>query len=257
MHQVVGVLDFGSQYTQVIARRIRECSVYSRIYHFATPAAQLRADGVVGLILSGGPSSVYAETAPLPDRDIFKLGVPVLGICYGLQLMGHLLGGKVERSTRREYGHGTLHIDSKHTLFHGLPNELRVWNSHGDHLTKVPRGFRAIAHTENAPFAAIEDPKRRLVAIQFHPEVHHTDQGVRIVDNFLKRICGCTGDWSMADFIAESVRRIREQVGDGRVILGLSGGVDSSVAAALIHRAIGRSAYLRVRRQRPAPPRRA
>jgi GMP synthase (glutamine-hydrolysing) len=239
MHQVVAVLDFGSQYTQVIARRIRECSVYSRIYHFTTPAEKLRSDGVVGVILSGGPSSVYAEDAPLPDRAIFKLGIPVLGICYGLQLMGHLLGGKVERSARREYGHGTLSIDSKHTLFHGLPAELRVWNSHGDHLTKVPTGFRAIAHTENSPHAAIEDPARKLVAIQFHPEVHHTDQGVRIIDNFLKLICGCTGDWSMADYIDESVRRIQDQVGKGRVILGLSGGVDSSVAAALIHRAIG------------------
>jgi GMP synthase (glutamine-hydrolysing) len=239
MHQVVAVLDFGSQYTQVIARRIRECSVYSRIYHYTTPAAKLKADGVVGIILSGGPSSVYANAAPLPDREIFTLGLPVLGICYGLQLMGHLLGGRVERSARREYGHGTLTIDSKHTLFHGLPSELRVWNSHGDHLTKVPKGFRAIAHTENAPFAAIEDPSRKLVAIQFHPEVHHTDQGVRIIDNFLKRICGCTGDWSMADYIEDSVARIRAQVGKGRVILGLSGGVDSSVAAALIHRAIG------------------
>ncbi len=240
MHQIVGILDFGSQYTQVIARRVRECSVYSRIYHYSTPAAQLKRDGVVGLILSGGPASVYAPDAPLPDRGVFKLGIPVLGICYGLQLMGHLLGGRVERSARREYGHGDLEIDSARSLFHDLPRRLKVWNSHGDHLTRLPRGFEAIAHTENAPFAAMEEPKRRLFAIQFHPEVNHTDQGVRILDNFLKRICGCTGDWSMADFIDEAVRRIRETVGDKRVILGLSGGVDSSVAAALIHRAIGR-----------------
>jgi GMP synthase (glutamine-hydrolysing) len=239
MHQIVGVLDFGSQYTQVIARRIRECSVYSRIYHYTTPASKLREDGVAGLILSGGPSSVYAADAPHPDPEIFKLGVPVLGICYGLQLMGHLLGGKVERSERREYGHGLLVVDSSHTLFHETPRELRVWNSHGDRLTKLPRGFRPIAHTENAPFAAIEDAKRRFVGIQFHPEVHHTDHGTRILGNFLERMCGCRRDWSMVDFIEESVARIREQVGDGRVILGLSGGVDSSVAAALIHRAIG------------------
>jgi GMP synthase (glutamine-hydrolysing) len=239
MHQIVGVLDFGSQYTQVIARRIRECSVYSRIYHYSTPAAQLKADGVVGIILSGGPSSVYADEAPRPDKAIFKLGVPVLGICYGLQLMGDMLGGKVERSPRREYGHGTLKVDSAHSLFHDMPGELQVWNSHGDHLTKLPKGFERIAHTDNAPNAAIEDRKRRLFAIQFHPEVHHTDHGTRIIDNFLKRICGCTGDWSMADFIADAVQKIRDTVGDSHVILGLSGGVDSSVAAALIHRAIG------------------
>jgi GMP synthase (glutamine-hydrolysing) len=239
MHQIVGVLDFGSQYTQVIARRIRECSVYSRIYHHSTPASQLKKDGVVGVILSGGPDSVYGKNAPIPDKKIFNLGVPVLGICYGVHLMGRLLNGKVVPCQQREFGPGTLHIDDTQSLFHDFPKKLNVWNSHGDRLERLPKGFRKIGHTENAPNAAIEDPKRRFYGIQFHPEVHHTDQGVRIIDNFLKRICGCTGDWSMADFISDTVRKIRETVGDKRVLLGLSGGVDSSVAAALIHRAIG------------------
>jgi GMP synthase (glutamine-hydrolysing) len=241
MHQAIAVLDFGSQYTQVIARRIRECNVYSRIYPFSTSAKQLKADGVIGVILSGGPSSVFSPKAPMPDPAIFKLGIPVLGICYGLQLMGHLLGGKVARSDRREYGHGTLAVSGPASLlFEGLPKRLRVWNSHGDHLIKLPKGYHAIGQTENSPFAAIEHPEKRFYGIQFHPEVHHTENGARLIDNFLKKICGCRGDWSMADFIEESVRKIREQVGEGRVILGLSGGVDSSVAAALIHRAIGK-----------------
>lgn len=239
MHQTIGVLDFGSQYTQVIARRIRECSVYSRIYHYTTPAAQLKADGVCGLILSGGPSSVLLEDAPKPDPGIYRLKVPVLGICYGLQLIAEQLGGKVDPSTKREFGHADLKILKKDVIFRGMGQSLRVWNSHGDHVTKLPRGFRAIASSDNSPFAAIEDPKRHIYGIQFHPEVNHTEQGLHIIDNFLKRVCGCTGDWSMADFIDQSVESIRQTVGDGRVILGLSGGVDSSVAAALIHRAIG------------------
>lgn len=240
MHQTIGVLDFGSQYTQVIARRIRECSVYSRIYHYTTPAAQLKADGVCGLILSGGPSSVLLKDAPMADPGIYRLKIPVLGICYGLQLITEQLGGKVDPSTKREFGHADLKILKKDVIFRGMGQSLRVWNSHGDHVTKLPRGFRAIAKSDNSPFAAIEDPKRHIYGIQFHPEVNHTEQGLHIIDNFLKRVCGCTGDWSMADFIDQSVESIRQTVGDGRVILGLSGGVDSSVAAALIHRAIGR-----------------
>jgi len=240
MPQTIAVLDFGSQFTQVIARRIRECQVYSKIYHYATPAAQLKADGVIGIIFSGGPQSVYSPKAPHPDRAVFELGIPILGICYGLQLMGHFLGGKVAKGERREYGLGKLDISGNSPLFKGLPHSLRVWNSHGDKLTKLPKGFHPVARTENSEFAAIEDPARRFYAIQFHPEVFHSERGIEIIRNYLKGICGCTGDWSMSDFIERKIQEIRETVGKSRVILGLSGGVDSSVAAALIHRAIGK-----------------
>ncbi|TVR49132.1 MAG: glutamine-hydrolyzing GMP synthase [Puniceicoccaceae bacterium] len=239
MHQLIAVLDFGSQYTQVIARRIREASVYSRIYPYHTPAKQLREDGVIGVILSGGPSSVFHPKAPLPDQGIFGLGVPVLGICYGLQLMGRMLGGEVARSERREYGHGNLEVLGKNPLFKGLPRRLRVWNSHGDRLVRLPEGFAAGARTDNSEFACIVDAERRFYGLQFHPEVHHTQNGQQILNNFLRGICGCRGDWSMSDFVEESLRNIREKVGDRRVILGLSGGVDSSVAAVLLHRALG------------------
>jgi len=240
MAQTIAVLDFGSQYTQVIARRIRECQVYSKIYHFKTPAARLREDGVVGIILSGGPSSVLSRGAPRPDRRIFDLGVPVLGICYGIQLFGHLLGGRTAKSDHREYGHGTLTVRRAGRLFAGLPRRLRVWNSHGDRVMRLPPGFRAIGVTENSPFAAIEDPVRRFYGIQFHPEVSHTERGTDILRNFLLGVCGARQDWSMKNFIAHAVRDLRATVGRGRVILGLSGGVDSSVAATLLHKAIGR-----------------
>ena len=240
MAQTIAVLDFGSQYTQVIARRIRECQVYSKIYHFKTPAARLREDGVVGIILSGGPSSVLSRGAPRPDRRIFDLGVPVLGICYGIQLFGHLLGGRTAKSDHREYGHGTLTVRRAGRLFAGLPRRLRVWNSHGDRVMRLPPGFRAIGVTENSPFAAIEDPVRRFYGIQFHPEVSHTERGTDILRNFLLGVCGARQDWSMKNFIAHAVRDLRATVGRGRVILGLSGGVDSSVAARLLHKAIGR-----------------
>jgi GMP synthase (glutamine-hydrolysing) len=240
MVQTIAVIDFGSQYTQVIARRIRECQVYSKIYHFTTSAEQFRKDGVIGIILSGGPSSVLAPDAPRPDPGIFELGVPVLGICYGIQLFGHLLGGTTAKSDHREYGHGTLAIKSPGRLFAGLPRKLRVWNSHGDRVIKLPPGFKAIGVTENSPFAAIEDRKRSFFGIQFHPEVFHTEHGVDVIRNFLVGVCGARQDWSMKNFIAQAVAEIRATVGSGRVILGLSGGVDSSVAAALLHQAIGR-----------------
>jgi GMP synthase (glutamine-hydrolysing) len=239
MHQTIAVLDFGSQYTQVIARRIRECSVYSKIYHHSTPAKALKEDGVVGIILSGGPSSVLSEKAPIPDKGIFKMGVPVMGICYGLQLMAYCLGGKVANSTHREYGHGHLKVKNGNALFKGLPRKLRVWNSHGDRVIKLPKGFKIIAETENSEFAAVEDVERRFYGLQFHPEVNHSEKGIEVVNNFLKKVCGCRGDWSMSDLIPQIVEDIQKTVGDRRVILGLSGGVDSSVAAALIHRAIG------------------
>lgn len=239
MPQNIAVLDFGSQYTQVIARRIRECKVYSRIYPYDTPAIKLRDDGVIGVILSGGPASVLAGGSPRPDPAVFELGVPVLGICYGLQLLAAEMGGSVTRSDRREYGHGTLTIKDRGDLLHGLPDTIRVWNSHGDHLTVLPEGFRILARTENSEFAVIESRERRIFGMQFHPEVSHSECGTEIIRNFLYRVCGCEGDWSMADYIDRSIREIQETVGDRRVILGLSGGVDSSVAAALIHKAIG------------------
>ncbi len=240
MPQTIAVLDFGSQLTQVIARRIRECQVYSKIFHYGTSAATLRAENVVGIILSGGPQSVYSRQAPHPDPAIFELGVPILGICYGVQLMGYILDGDVEHSKAREYGHGMLSITKPGRLFAGLPRKLRVWNSHGDKLTKLPPGFRAIGTTENSPFAAVEDAKRSFYGIQFHPEVFHTERGADMIRNFLLGICGAKQDWTTRDFITQAVEKIRAQVGKGRVILGLSGGVDSSVAAALLHKAIGK-----------------
>lgn len=240
MPQVIAVLDFGSQLTQVIARRIRECEVYSRIYHYSTPASKLRDDGVAGIILSGGPQSVYSANAPHPDPEIFRLGVPMLGICYGVQLMGHFLGGKVAHSKAREYGHGVLTVRRPGRLFKGLPRKVRVWNSHGDKITRLPPGFRAIGTTENSPFAAVEDARRGFYGIQFHPEVFHTERGVDMIRNFLLGVCGVKAEWTAKDFIGHAVEGIRAQVGKGRVLLGLSGGVDSSVAAALLHKAIGR-----------------
>jgi GMP synthase (glutamine-hydrolysing) len=240
MAQTIAVLDFGSQLTQVIARRIRECQIYSKIYHFSTSAEKLREDGVIGIILSGGPQSVYSKNAPHPDAEIFKLGVPVLGICYGVQLMGHFLGGEVAMSKAREYGHGHLSIKKPGKLFAGLPRKLRIWNSHGDKLTKLPPGFVATAVSDNSPYSGIADVKRGFYGIQFHPEVFHTERGVDIIRNFLVGICGATQDWTTKDFIKAAVADIRAKVGKSRVLLGLSGGVDSSVAAALLHKAIGK-----------------
>ncbi len=240
MIEQIVILDFGSQYTQVIARRIRECNVYSTILHFNTPAAEIAALKPSGIILSGGPSSVYTADAPLPDKDIFKLGVPVLGICYGVQLLAHFLGGKVEKGLKREYGKGTLKVkDGRCPLFTKLPASLQVWNSHGDKLTKLPRGFKPVAVTENSEFAAIENRAQKFFGLQFHPEVAHTPRGREIYSNFVHGICGCGRDWTMRNYAEQAIEEIRAQVGQERVILGLSGGVDSSVAAALLHKAIG------------------
>lgn len=239
MAEVVAVLDFGSQYTQVIARRLRECQVYSKVYPFSTTVETLRKEGVKGIILSGGPSSVFADTAPKPDPRIFEMNVPVLGICYGIQLLGFLLGGKAEHSEEREYGKGTLEITGESPLFAGINKRIQVWNSHGDKLTRLPSGFESIAKTENSNFAAIENKERRFYGLQFHPEVFHTEQGNDLIRNFVFSICGCAGDWTMESYINSSIKAIRDRVRDKRVILGLSGGVDSSVAAKLIHDAIG------------------
>jgi len=241
MIEQIVILDFGSQYTQVIARRIRECNVYSVILRYDTSAKEIRKLSPKGIILSGGPASVYARNAPLPYPEIFKLDIPMLGICYGLQLLAQYLGGKVEPGQKREYGKGTLQVkDSFCPLFANLPERLQVWNSHGDKLTKIPVGFRSAAVTENSRFAAIEDRARKKFGLQFHPEVAHTPQGKEILANFVHSICGCGKNWTMHSYIEQAVGAIREQVGKERVILGLSGGVDSSVAAALLHKAIGK-----------------
>jgi GMP synthase (glutamine-hydrolysing) len=240
MNEQIVILDFGSQYTQVIARRIRECNVYSTIVRFDTPAAKIAALAPKGIILSGGPSSVYAKDAPLPDKAIFSLGVPVLGICFGVQLFAQFLGGRVEKGQKREYGKGMLTVkDSTCALFSKLPRSLQVWNSHGDKLTKLPRGFKPVAVTENSPFAAIENRAQKLFGLQFHPEVVHTPRGREIISNFVHKICGCGRGWTMRNYVEQAVAEIRRQVGGGKVVLGLSGGVDSSVAAALLHKAIG------------------
>ncbi len=240
MTEQIVILDFGSQYTQVIARRVRECAVYSTILPYHTPAAEIARLQPRGLILSGGPASVYQPKAPLPDAGIFKLGIPVLGICYGVQLLGQFLGGKVEPGDKREYGKGTLTLtDRRCPLFHGLPARMQVWNSHGDKLTRLPAGFRPVARTENSEYAAIADESRHFYGIQFHPEVAHTPRGREVLANFVHGICGCGRQWTMRRYIDRAIEDIRARVGPERVILGLSGGVDSSVAAALLHRAIG------------------
>jgi GMP synthase (glutamine-hydrolysing) len=235
----VVILDFGSQYTQVIARRVRESRVYSEILPFHFGPEQVRATGARGIILSGGPASVFGKDAPQIDPGIFRMGLPVLGICYGIQLMASHLGGSVEFSDSREYGPGTLSVVKESPLFEGLPSKLQVWNSHGDKITQIPPDFEAVASTENSSYAAIQNLEKSLFGLQFHPEVAHTPLGKDILENFLYRACGCLPDWTMGSFIEQTCRDIRNKVGDDKVVLGLSGGVDSSVAAALIHRAIG------------------
>lgn len=238
-HSKIVILDFGSQYTQVIARRIRECQVYSEILPFNTSAAQIAALQPNGIILSGGPASVFDKGAPQIDPTIFSSGIPMLGICYGLMLMAHHLGGRVVFTGRREYGPGMLHLKNASELFNGLGNQIDVWNSHGDEVTDLPKGFQVIGTTEGCDFAAVEDSQRRLYGLQFHPEVAHTPRGREVLQNFLFHICHCAMDWTMGSFIEDACARVRKQVGDQKVVLGLSGGVDSSVTAALLHKAIG------------------
>ena len=238
-HQTIVVLDFGSQFTQLIARRLRELSVYSEILPFSTPLADIKARHPVGVILSGGPRSVSEPSAPRCDPGVFEAGLPVLGICYGMQLMTDVLGGAVAPAPHREYGHAQIAIDQGAPLLSALGPELRVWASHGDLVQAAPPGFTVTATSANAPVAAMVDEDRRFYAILFHPEVAHTDRGTEILRNFAFEICGCTADWTMASFVEETVGAIRRQVGDGHVVCGLSGGVDSTVAAMLIHQAVG------------------
>ncbi|MBM3819234.1 MAG: glutamine-hydrolyzing GMP synthase [Acidimicrobiia bacterium] len=242
-HQTILVLDFGSQYTQLIARRLRELSVYSEIIPFNTPLETIRGRHPVGVILSGGPKSVSEAGAPKCDPKVFQLGTPVLGICYGMQLMTDMLGGEVRLSGHREFGHALVRVSRNGApqprLFDDVPGELRVWASHGDDVAAVPPGFSVAATSATAPIAAMEAPERSLYALLFHPEVAHTDHGLEILKNFAFNVCGCVGDWTIASFIEEATTRIRDQVGQGKVVFGLSGGVDSTVAAMLVHRAIG------------------
>ena len=241
-HELILILDFGSQYTQLIARRLRELSVYSEIVPFNTPVERVKEKNPVGIILSGGPKSVSEAGAPKCAPELFELGTPVLGICYGMQLMTDVLGGEVRRSGQREFGHAHVRVTgngSPPKLFKEIPTELRVWASHGDDVNAVPPGFAVAATSATAPIAAMEAPDRDLYALLFHPEVAHTEYGLGILRNFAYDVCGCTGDWTIASFIEEATGRIRQQVGSGRVVCGLSGGVDSTVAAMLIHRAIG------------------
>jgi len=237
--EAVVVLDFGSQYSMLIARRVRECNVYCELVPPSATWEEVARLSPRGFILSGGPASVYESGAPTAPDYVFASGLPVLGICYGMQLLAHQLGGRVAPSERREYGHALLHVDDQASpLFAGLPRSFPVWMSHGDQVTELPPGFRALAHSDNSPVAVMADDSR-LFGLQFHPEVAHTPLGKEIIRNFLYRVCGCRGDWTPGSFIAEAVERIRETVGKSRVLCALSGGVDSAVTAALVHRAVG------------------
>ena len=234
------VLDFGSQYTQLIARRVRESKVYSEIFPYNASIEKITGFRPKGIILSGGPSSIYDRGAPIPDLKIFELGIPVLGICYGMQLMAHCLGGKVARAQKREYGKAKLIIENRADIFEGVPNTAVVWMSHGDRIERHPFKFQSIAHTDNSPVAAIADRERRFYALQFHPEVVHTPVGKKILRNFVFKICGCKPSWTMKSFIGTTTKEINERVGNRKVVCGISGGVDSAVTAVLVHRAIGK-----------------
>ncbi|MDY4172360.1 MAG: glutamine-hydrolyzing GMP synthase, partial [Evtepia sp.] len=241
-HEFVLVLDFGGQYNQLIARRVRECGVYCEVKPYSTPLPELKAMNPIGIIFTGGPNSVYLETSPHVDPEIFTWGVPILGICYGCQLMAHSLGGLVspaQEDTAREYGKTATHYDTSCRLFRGLPEEGISWMSHGDYMAKVPEGFSLVGHTEMCPNAAIADEARGFYGVQYHPEVNHTENGVKMIRNFLYEVCHAKGDWTMEDYCRTAIASIREKVGDGKVLLALSGGVDSSVAAALLAEAVG------------------
>jgi GMP synthase (glutamine-hydrolysing) len=233
------VLDFGSQYTQLIARRIRELGVYSEIQPFNYSVKKIRERKPVGIILSGGPASVYEKPAPKPDPKIFDTGIPILGICYGLQVIAERLGGKVDSAARREYGNAQLQIDNHDDLFAGLPASVPVWMSHGDALSRIPDRFEPIGHTHNAPICAIRNLEKKIYGLQFHPEVAHTPDGKKILGNFLVTVCKAKGDWTAGSFIEREIKEIQERVGASKVLCALSGGVDSSVLAVLLHRAIG------------------
>lgn len=233
------VLDFGGQYNQLIARRVRELSVYSEMVPYNISLEKIKAINPRGIIFTGGPASVHEKDAPASDPGIFSLGIPVLGICYGMQLMAHQLGGDVNSSQLREYGRSILKVTADDLLFQELEPEMQVWMSHGDSIKQLPPGFQVTARTDNCPYAAMADTNRHFYGVQFHPEVKHTHFGNEILRNFLFKVCGCSGDWDLSDLITESIAEIRQKVGDKKVLCALSGGVDSSVAATLVHRAVG------------------
>jgi GMP synthase (glutamine-hydrolysing) len=237
--ELILILDFGSQYTQLIARRVRECGVYSEIYPFHLSPEEIQQLHPLGIIFSGGPASVYAPDSPHPSQKVFELGIPILGICYGLQLVANHLGGAVDRAARREFGKALVTIDENSDLFAGLDDQASVWMSHGDALSKLPKGFERIAHTGNSPMCAIRNREKRMYGVQFHPEVVHTPQGKRILENFVYKICGAKGGWGPGSFVVQKSAEIKETVGQEKVICALSGGVDSAVTAVLVHRAIG------------------
>ena len=237
------ILDFGSQYTQLIARRIRELNVLSLVENFDFPFERVRELAPKGIILSGGPSSVYQQNAPLPDKRILESGIPVLGICYGLQVVAHLLDGEVDRSAHQEFGKALLVVDDSKDLLASVGDVFKVWMSHADKVTKLPSGFVPIAHTDNSPVAAFSSEEKKIFGVQFHPEVVHTSKGKEILANFLFKVCGCAADWQPGNFIEEEIREIREEVGSEKVICAMSGGVDSAVAAVLIQRAIGKQLH--------------
>ena len=237
-HERVVVLDFGGQYAQLIARRVRDLGVYCEIKNYKTDPATLR--DCKGILFTGGPNSVYEEGAPLCSQAVFQLGVPVLGICYGAQTMAYLLGGEVSHSDVPEFGKTMTQFDSGSLLFENVGDSV-CWMSHNDYISKLPEGFAASAHSAHCPVAAMENREKKLYAVQFHPEVEHTQQGQEMFRNFLYRVCGCRGDWEMSSFAQETIEAIKEQVGDKKVLCGLSGGVDSSVAAMLVHKAIGKN----------------
>ena len=241
-HELVLVLDFGGQYNQLIARRVRECGVYCEVKPYTTPLAELKAMNPIGIIFTGGPNSVYLDTSPQVDPEIFTWGVPILGICYGCQLMAHNLGGLVtpaQEDTAREYGKTVTYYDTSCRLFQDLPEQGISWMSHGDYMAKVPDGFALVGHTDMCPNAAIADEVRGFYGVQYHPEVNHTENGLVMIRNFLYAVCHAKGDWTMGDYCRTAIASIREKVGDGKVLLALSGGVDSSVAAALLAEAVG------------------
>ena len=234
------VIDFGGQYNQLVARRVRECNVYCEIYSYRTDIEQIKAMNPKGIILTGGPNSCYEPDSPTYTKELFELGIPVLGLCYGAQLMMHVLGGKVEKAPVREYGKTEVFVDTTSPLFGDVSEKTICWMSHFDYISKVAPGFSIVAHTADCPVAAAENREKKLFAIQFHPEVLHTQEGTKMLHNFVRGVCGCAGTWRMDHFVEHTIEAIREKVGDGKVLLALSGGVDSSVAAGLLSRAIGK-----------------
>ena len=237
--ETVIVIDFGGQYNQLVARRVRECNVYCEIYSYRTELSKIKEMNPKGIILTGGPNSCYEEGAPTYTKELFELGIPVLGLCYGAQLMSHVLGGKVEQAPVREYGKTEVMVDNSSILFGDVSPKTICWMSHFDYISQVAPGFKISAHTADCPVAAAENPEKKLYAIQFHPEVLHTVEGTKMLSNFVYKVCGCAGDWKMDSFVKNSIEAIREKVGDGKVLCALSGGVDSSVAAVLLAKAIG------------------